>query len=119
MKTINCAECEIEYSYEPPVGYPDKRKYCANCSEKNKASFKHASESKPTHTPEGEPIETTTHGMKTKTSSGDNTDWEIGNRKVRCRALASAIEIYQKENYTKENILDLAIRFEQYILTGK
>ena len=40
-KTINCAECNVEYSYTPNPNYPDKRKYCANCSEKKKAEFEH------------------------------------------------------------------------------
>lgn len=38
-KTINCAECGVNYTYEPPKGFVDKRKYCANCSEKKKASY--------------------------------------------------------------------------------
>lgn len=39
MKTINCADCNVEYTYEPAKGYPDKRKYCANCSEKKKLTW--------------------------------------------------------------------------------
>lgn len=38
QKTINCAECNVEYSYDEKAGYP--RKYCANCSQKKKDSFK-------------------------------------------------------------------------------
>lgn len=35
MKTINCAECNVEVTYEEKEGFP--RKYCFNCSEKKKA----------------------------------------------------------------------------------
>lgn len=40
-KTINCAECDIKYTYEPNPNYPDRRKYCANCSEKKKAEWEY------------------------------------------------------------------------------
>lgn len=36
-RTINCAECNASYTYNEKAGYP--RKYCANCSQKKKASF--------------------------------------------------------------------------------
>lgn len=38
-KTINCAECDIEFKYEVPTNYPDKRKYCFRCSEEKKARW--------------------------------------------------------------------------------
>ena len=38
-KTINCAECKTEFTYEPPAHYPDRRKYCDPCGAKKQASF--------------------------------------------------------------------------------
>ena len=38
-KTIKCENCTREYTYEPPKGYPDKRKYCDVCSFKKNADF--------------------------------------------------------------------------------
>ena len=36
-KTINCAECNVEFTFEENPKYP--RKYCLNCSAKKKASY--------------------------------------------------------------------------------
>ena len=121
MKTINCAECKNEFNYEPPKGYPDKRKYCDPCGVKRKEQYNAAQASSEDAKPEAETA-TTTHGMKTKTSSGDNTDWEIGNRKVRLHALASAIEVLEIKLVSVKEVdalLNLAKTFEQYILTGE
>lgn len=38
-KIKNCAECGIEFKYEAPTNYPDKRKYCFRCSEEKKAQW--------------------------------------------------------------------------------
>lgn len=40
-KTINCAEeeCGMAFTYEVPTKYLDTRKYCPNCSAKNKKDF--------------------------------------------------------------------------------
>ena len=34
-----CEECKMEFFYDPPVGYPDKRKYCKPCSDKKKTDW--------------------------------------------------------------------------------
>ena len=36
-KTIKCAECNKEFTYDEKPGYP--RKYCPECSAKKKAEF--------------------------------------------------------------------------------
>ena len=54
---------------------------------------------------------------KTKTN-GEATDFEIGYRKVRIAALASAIE-WKKINNVTEDLVSLAKEFEKYIVTGE
>ncbi|MFC1736923.1 hypothetical protein ACFL1X_12470 [Candidatus Hydrogenedentota bacterium] len=39
MITKICPECNVQFSYEPPVGFPDKRKYCPDCSAGKKAEW--------------------------------------------------------------------------------
>jgi hypothetical protein len=39
MATRVCEACGKTFEYEPPVGYPDKRKYCDECSAKRKAEW--------------------------------------------------------------------------------
>ena len=39
MNTKNCEQCGNSFSYEPPVGYPDKRKYCDSCSQARKEAW--------------------------------------------------------------------------------
>jgi hypothetical protein len=34
-----CGECNKIFNYEPPVGFPDKRKYCDDCSAARKAQW--------------------------------------------------------------------------------
>lgn len=38
-KKINCAECGKEFTYTVPENYPDKRKYCTECSAAKKAQW--------------------------------------------------------------------------------
>ena len=133
-KTINCAECHKDYTYNEREGFP--RKYCGVCSEVKKASFKAASESKPTHTSQGVPLPvavvspngelgTIEHVPVEKIpdqtvsfSSEENgqigLEYEIRSREVKCRALASTIE-YQKL-FPQATFLDILEQFEKYIL---
>ncbi len=39
MAQKNCEECKTLFEYQPPVGFPDKRKYCDACSAKKKAEW--------------------------------------------------------------------------------
>ena len=101
-----CEECKKEYEYEYKKDYP--RKYCHKCSAEKRKEFdkRGSAESQENYmqyedgdglelTPIKPEVQTITGGMKAKTN-GDNTDWEIGNRKVRIAALASAIECVSK-----------------------
>ncbi len=168
-KTINCADeqCAIAFTYEPNPHYPDKRKYCDQCSARRKesyAKFKNASESKPTHTPLGVPVQHANHAgtwpkpkepitqpfredisdmyqeemkdivtekipdqtvsFSSKENGQIGLEYEIRSREVRCRALASAIEVFERSDITeiiekldyRKALLDLAKVFEKYIL---
>ncbi|MEK7661921.1 MAG: hypothetical protein AAB355_00245 [Patescibacteria group bacterium] len=46
MTAKNCADCNRIFSYNPPVNYPDTRKYCDDCSAARKASYE-AAQNKP------------------------------------------------------------------------
>ena len=39
MKTKNCEECNVSFSYEANPSYPDNRKYCDSCSVSKKAQW--------------------------------------------------------------------------------
>jgi len=39
MAKRECEECKKVFEYEPPVGFPDKRKYCDECSKRRKAEY--------------------------------------------------------------------------------
>ena len=125
MKTINCAECKIEYSYEPPTKYPDKRKYCANCSEKKKASFEGA-EVEPVLSPQtGKPYTDQPLSAKDQYYNEDTgkpkdkQEYEIGLRRCRSYALSSAIEVFKFKEQSKLTIMELAETFEKYITIGE
>ena len=105
MKTIICAECNNEYSYEPNPNYPDKRKYCANCSEKRKAAWDANSEG------------TLENPIKVDTPK-DKLEYEIRDRECRARALTSAISTIQDTITTTSDILTKAKIFEIYIREG-
>ena len=121
-KTINCAECGNSFTYEPSPNYPDKRKYCKHCGDikaESYSKFKNASETKPTHTPEGEPLAKEEDVPVEKIGvSAEREEYEIGRRRVRCKALDCAIEIsklWDRETGSG-NLIELAKRFEKYIL---
>ena len=142
QKTINCTECTNAFSYEPPVGYPDKRKYCDPCGVRSKEmwnakkeSFNHASESRPTHTPEGVPIAINgeykwktepevvkisdkPHHREMPKDNGFEAHLSI--ETVRSNALASAIQMKLNVDFYRDiSPIDLAKEYEQYILTGE
>ena len=128
QKTINCTECTNAFSYEPPVGYPDKRKYCDPCGVRSKEmwnakkeSFNHASESKPTHTPEGVPIEKISDKPHHREMPKDNGfEAHLSIETVRSNALASAIQMKLNVDFYRDiSPIDLAKEYEQYILTGE
>ena len=38
-KSKNCEECGLEFTYNAPENYPDRRKYCPTCSAAKKAQW--------------------------------------------------------------------------------
>ena len=124
MKTINCAECKIEYSYEPPTKYPDKRKYCANCSEKKKASFEGA-EVEPVLSPQtGKPYTDQPLSAKDQYYNEDTgkpkdkQEYEIGLRRCRSNALANTIEFGNWNGTAGKAFWFMVKHFEDYITEG-
>jgi 16S rRNA U1498 N3-methylase RsmE len=39
MAQKQCEECKKVFEYNPPVNFPDKRKYCDECSARKKAQY--------------------------------------------------------------------------------
>ena len=39
MAQKNCEECGVLFNYNPPANFPDRRKYCDNCSAAKKAAY--------------------------------------------------------------------------------
>ena len=95
MKTINCAFCNVEYSYEPPQGHPDQRKYCDACSAEKKASYEAAKKKAKEFVPETVPTE---KPLKT-------LEYEIRERAVRAEALKCAISFSAIKKF--DNIGDI------------
>ncbi len=138
-KTINCAHCHQDYTYEENPKFP--RKYCGadlnNCSAIIKASFKAASKLNPTHQPIPHPgtndmyqeemqdivtekIPDQTVSFSSEENGQIGLEYEIRSREVRCRALASAIECWRDRKDPENLDVDLLLRqakiFEKYIL---
>ncbi len=116
MKTINCAECNIEYTYEPAKGYPDKRKYCANCSEKKKVTWEDRGEV---------PVElikttTTEVGLNIDTKPKPTKEFHLSPEQVRTNALGFAIAVCEREREKAPvDLIELAVKFEEYLWHGK
>ena len=112
MKTINCAECKADFNYEPPKGYPDKRKYCDPCGVKRKEQYNAAQASSEDAKPDMNDEPTDLKGYP----KDNGFALTIGN--VRSNALASAIE-WVKMASSSRDLMETAKAFEQYILTGE
>ena len=128
MKTINCAECNVEYTYEPAKGYPDNRKYCANCSEKKQATWDKAKETAKTFEPE--PTATGKSEFETVDMNPEKPkkSYELTDGNIRIGALTCAIEVSKAigkdlnliktlEDYAF--LIEIDSKFEEYIRNGK
>ena len=115
-KTINCAECNVEFTFEENPKYP--RKYCLNCSAKKKKEFKGMSKTEAKATPDAElgaPVEVVRvpEGVYTK----DKKEYHLSPEAVRVGALDAAIKVTKKlgtEDYTKD-LIEQAEAFEEWI----
>ena len=124
QKTINCAECGVEVTYDEKDGYP--RKYCFNCSAKKKQQW--AGKSADVSVPDGEtaPVEKINVFVKTdkgyeevkpKPEFDDPLEYQIRSREVRCRAL-EASQRHWKQNggdHTAGDVIRLANYFVEWI----
>ena len=124
MKTINCAECNVEYSYEPNPNYPDKRKYCANCSEKKKASWDERTEPIAETVPMNPPVDYRESALKAVDKAYPKKEFHLSPEQVRTNALECAIAIYNLPLKPKEftgdiTIMSVAKAFEEYLWNGK
>lgn len=115
-KTINCAECEVKYTYTPNPNYPDKRKYCANCSEKKKAEWAQTTngDAKP------EIVKfniDSTEVIPIKIGKPKDSGVHLTPERCRSNALAIAHKVAQTNDINE--ILIIAKHFEKYIVTGE
>ena len=108
MKTIICAECNTQYNYEPNPNYPDKRKYCANCSEKKKATW----DANP-------PVASTQNIPVIKVDAVDHRtkEFHLTVEECRARALESAL-VTMTAPLKISDLLTVAKIFEVYIREG-
>lgn len=117
-KTINCEECNVEFTFEENPKYP--RKYCLNCSAKKKKSYadmnvKYAEPHTEGYGAPVEKINTSVGKYESKPKNGK--EYHLSTEAVRSNALACAIDmtkIWDRES-SAGNILGLAKDFEEWI----
>jgi hypothetical protein len=113
MKTINCAECNAVYQYEPSPNYPDKRKYCANCSEKKAQTWE----------ARGEPTEPVAETVSMNLPVGKEftakpiKEFHLSPEQVRTNALNLALKWHGQLAQPME-LMDIARAFEEYLWNG-
>ena len=120
-----CEECKKEYEYDYNPKFP--RKYCHDCSAQKKADYEglpkpniedgNGLELTPVKMPKG--AEVYSEFLQKK----DN-GFHLSPEQSRSNALASAIEVYKLHQITdgkgnRQNIEDIAKKFEKYIVTGE
>ena len=117
-KTINCAECQVEFTYEENPRFP--RKYCLNCSARKKASFQanQAPGAEPPGIKEDAKPEVEKIDRVTITHAPKDNGSHLTPEQVRSNALVSAIE-YGDVALGIILLMQLAKDFEKYILTGE
>lgn len=140
-KTINCAECNVEYTYEPVKNYPDKRKYCANCSEAKQKQWEQKGSTAAdvevvdmSDTVSGgseyetvkmnEPVTVAPKGVYVNLAEKPKKSYELTDGNIRIGALTNAVQIsnnvaMSERPYTNEIFWDKVKEFEEYIRNGK
>lgn len=125
-KTIKCASCFKDYTYEVPTKYPDTRKYCGVCSEAKKQLYQGVHEDTPKEEevkpevvkmsiPEVmEDIEKRKWGIKPKDNGFHLTPENINLGALRC-----AIEDLKGQTTTGDGFWNRVKTFKRYILTGE
>ena len=116
-KTINCAECNVEFTFEENPKYP--RKYCLNCSALKKKEFKGMSKTEAKVTPDNElgaPVEKPGDTYE-RVPMKPNKEYHLSPEAVRVGALDAAIKVTKKlgtEDYNKD-LIEQAEEFERWI----
>ena len=123
-KTINCAECNVEFTFEENPKYP--RKYCLNCSAEKKKEFKVMSKTEAKVTPDAEmgaPVEKINssgrpyESLPQGTFSPKSKEYHLSPEQVRSNALDLAIKSvkgFEKE-FSKERFWEIVKEFEEWI----
>ena len=107
-KTINCAECNVEFTFEENPKYP--RKYCLNCSAKKKASYESKGE---------EPTASGNTEFENVPMNPEKTNgFKLTEKNIRIGALTCAIAASNKGIADADFQLTLK-KFEEYIRNGK
>ena len=115
-----CEKCKEEYEYDYNPRYP--RKYCHECSVKNKAEFETGGYK--AETPEGVKINADELVPKQPFQKPKDNGFHLTPEQCRSNALASAIELngvkapdMSIKGY--EALMELAKQFEKYLVTGE
>ena len=110
-KTINCAECNVEFTFEENPKYP--RKYCLNCSALKKKQWTGMSKTEAKVTPDAElgaPVEKVSGEIRTKSNG---KEYHLSPEAVRVGALDAAIAWIDIKEY--KALMELAKTFEKWI----
>ena len=108
-KTINCAECNVEFTFEENPKYP--RKYCLNCSAKKKASYESKGE---------EPTASGNTEFENVPMNPEKTNgFKLTEENIRIGALTCAIEWKNHQKAEQQELWDVVKNFEEYIRNGR
>ena len=111
-KTINCAECNVEFTFEENPKYP--RKYCLNCSAKKKQEWGGKGDQKYSKEGYGAPVEK----VGTQMARNGTKEYHLSPEQVRSNALSCAIEAL-KQGINDMDMLkklpEIAEKFEEWI----
>ena len=121
-KTINCENCNVEFTFEENPKYP--RKYCLNCSAKKKQEWDGKGDQKYSKSGYGAPVKKPTEmfgGIEPKSTK----EYHLSPEQVRSNALESSINVINGKNImdgtkdvkelTTQMFLNLAEKFEEWI----
>ena len=123
-KTINCADCGNAFTYTPNPNYKDNRKYCDSCGATRKAEFEGKPVDKDTGSPfrdfgdtiKPEVVKPGTASMEYKTK--DN-GYHLTPESCRAAALRCAIEWDDQKRFSYDQLIQMADKFNKYIVTGE
>ena len=113
-KTINCAECNVEFTFEENPKYP--RKYCLSCSAKKKKQYAEKDEkyAEPHTEGYGAPVEKVPYTVEHEGSPPvKSKEYHLSPEQVRSNALDLALKY--EANLDVPKLLSVAGTFEKWI----